>query len=172
MDTLANESKSEATLNVLISMYEQSQLRRQHHESMRLKMTMLLLSIYTLLASVVAVTPKEFNANNLCFIFLACSIFGLLFTLSHTERANLYYRRGCVLRDKIDNELKSSVLKEWVEEAENYKNSKEKYRIAKLPTWLRYHVIWILLHGLVVVLAIWLCFESYNYHSCCGCCKG
>ena len=104
MENQATEIPKKEILSVLKMMYEQSQQRRQHHETMRLKMALLFTSIYTILGTIIASENKDFNINYICIVFLFCSIFGLLFTMSYTERANLYYNRGCILRKQIDDE--------------------------------------------------------------------
>lgn len=169
MEKQPSESHKPDTLSVLIMMYEQSQQRRQHHETMRLKMALLFTSFYAILGTIIASEHKDFNINYICIVFLFCSIFGLLFTLSYTERANLYYNRGCVLREKIDDELKAPILKECTTKASNYESPDEKFRLNHHPSALRHHILWIAFHIVMVIFAFCIFLENYIIHTCCKC---
>ncbi len=145
--------RDEYEFRFLMKMYEECQLQRRHHESYRAKLTAILGSIYA--AILTAISTADFNILILSLVLLMLSAFGLISTISYTERYVFYWRRSQMLREIIDEKYANVHIEEIFDMAKLYRKFGEEEKWPNhIPEFLGHHKIWMWAHVIVLLVSI------------------
>lgn len=151
-----NKSKD---FGLLMKLYDESQIQRRHHETHRATLTGIVVTLYVALLS--GFFDNGIDELPTLIILLVLSVFGILCTLSYTERYNYYWRRSQVIRELMAEESDLN-FKKILEDAKTYipKDKSEDKRPKSIPSLLRHHKLWIILHIGVFVFSL-ICLIVY-----------
>lgn len=138
----------------LMKLYDESQIQRRHHETYRSALTGLVVTLYVALLS--CMKDANIGVTYILYILMALSVFGILGTISYTERYNFYWKRSQVLRAELAKCAEVNV-DEIYENALNYKPQRcSEYRWPQaIPNCFRHHKLWLILHVLVLLFSMY-----------------
>ena len=112
--------KDKRDFEFLMKLYDECQIQRRHHETYRATLTGVIVSLYVAVLSCFG--GEVLSLKTMLIILLALSIFGILGTISYTERYNLYWKRSQVIRADIAKRFTDINLDELFKNAKNYKS--------------------------------------------------
>lgn len=154
--------RDEYEFEFLLKMYEECQSQRRHHETYRAKLTETLAVIYTALLA--AMSSGMVNVFILSLALLVISVFGLIATISYTERYVFYWRRSQLLRKQLDAEYARVDIEKLYSKAKLYRKEDDEAKWPnKIPELLGHHKIWMWFHVVAIVISLFIIiYSGYN----------
>lgn len=148
------QEKKNHDFEFLMKLYDESQIQRRHHETYRSALTGLVVTLYVALFS--CLRDGNIGVMYILYLLMALSVFGILGTISYTERYNFYWKRSQVLRAELAKCAEVDV-DEIYENALNYKPQRcREYRWPQaVPNCFRHHKLWMIFHVLVLLFSMY-----------------
>lgn len=145
--------RAEYEFEFLIKMYEECQSQRRHHETYRAKLTEILIVLYA--GILAAISTGKVNVFVLSLVLFVVSVFGLIATISYTERYVFYWRRSQILRKQIDEEYARVDIEKLYCKAKLYRKEDDEAKWPNnIPELLGHHKIWMWLHVVAIVISL------------------
>lgn len=146
----------------LMKLYDECQIQRRHHETYRATLTGVIVSLYVALISCFG--GDVLSLKTMLVILLVLSIFGILCTISYTERYNLYWKRSQVIRAEIAKRFTDVNLDELFKNAKNYKSEEkcENRWPQSVPCFMRHHRLWLFLHIIMCAFTLYTLLHINN----------
>lgn len=146
---LTDEQKMQKEL--LVTMYQEYVTRCRHHETLRAAISNSLIAIDSIIGGFITL-DKNINRYDIPLILLLIFLgfFGIIFTLSHSERYLQYSECSRQYRNQLDL-LANGLIAEGKKAASKLVDAKFKF-----PRYLRHHYLWSAIHLLVMGIGILL----------------
>ena len=152
------QEKKNYDFEFLLKLYDECQIQRRHHETYRATLSGVIVTLYVALLSCFA--GDFLSLKTILVILLVFSIFGILGTISYTERYNFYWQRSQVIRDEIAQRFTVVNLDELFKSAKNYKSNEkcENRWPQSVPCFMRHHRLWLFLHIIMCAFTLYTLF--------------
>ena len=152
-------------IQILLALYEECQKQRRHHETFRATLSGSLVAIYI---AIISIMPHMRAPFILAVSLVVLSIFGILCTLSYSERYVFYWRRSQLIKNHLDQIIMKDNIEQLFNDAKSYR-AKDRYERKwpnKFPRLLSHHYLWTYLHILALLAAIVLAVGSFRDSDC------
>lgn len=148
---------------ILLAIYQEYLTRCRHHENLRATITSSLIGIDAITVGIIT-HDKELNFSDipLTVLIILLGIFGLIFTLSHSERYLQYSERSRQYITTLDKIYTNGLIEKGKNEAKANIQVKLKNGKLNFPKYLRHHFLWSVIHLFIVIMGITLFIISIN----------
>ncbi len=147
---------NEKLLDACWKMYAEHSTHLRHHETQRSTVAGTLIAIAAALVGLITFDKSITSTDAPATLFLiALGLFGAVFSAKQWERSSMHMQRARHYREKIDEVLEGTVIKE-------IKVAADKVHKGEFPRLnrLRLHAFWISLYVLIAVLGSWLSYVA------------
>jgi hypothetical protein len=135
---------------LLLSMFQEYEVRCRHHENLRATITSSLIAIDSIIVGIITYDNKLIKSDlPLIFLVFFLGIFGIIFTLSHSERYLQYSERSRQFRAILDERYTNGLIEMCKKNAKTIAESK-----FKLNKIFSHHFLWSFIHLVIVILGI------------------
>lgn len=137
-------------IEALLRMYEEQRTQARHHETQRISITNILISLTVACLGLIGHLKFSLDALPIAIFLIVIGIYGAITTWKLYERSRYHYTRSSIYRDRIDflspNELE---IKETKQKAVDLHGHKFK-TILKL----KLHRLWGFLYVTIVIIGV------------------
>lgn len=159
---LTDEQKIQKDL--LLATYQEYATRCRHHENLRATITSSLIAIDTIIVGVVTLDKKLIPTDlPLTFLIVLLGIFGVIFTLSHSERYLQYSERTRQYIKMLDTNYANGFIEQGKKDAKDNVSKMLKNGKFQFPHYLRHHFLWSVIHGIISIMGIILSIIAVFY---------
>lgn len=152
---------------LLLAMYQECVTRCRHHETLRATITSSLIAIDAIIVGVITFDKNLiFTDIPLTILITLLGIFGIIFTLSHSERYLHYSERSRQYRNGLDENFANGLIEKGKKDAKKsieviLKNGKFKF-----PKYLRHHFLWSAIHVFILIIGFTLSIIAIFFPLC------
>lgn len=135
--------------NILLKMYEEQRTQARHHESQRISVTNILITLTVASLGLIGHLRFQPEALPLAVFLVVIGVYGLITTWKLYERSRYHYARSSLYRDKVDEfspRLEVLPIKQKAVEIHALR--------FKVTPRLRLHWLWALLYLTIIAMGI------------------